>query len=101
MVYTRFKDEAGLIREARLARQLGFQGKVVIHPSQIEPVNRIFSPSSEEVVEARRVVTAFEEAMRRGSAVATLEGKMVDTPVAERARRLLDLADAIAKKREQ
>jgi citrate lyase subunit beta/citryl-CoA lyase len=97
-VYTKFKDEAGLIREARLARQLGFQGKVVIHPNQIEPVNRIFSPSSEDVAEARRVVAAFDEAVSRGSAVATVEGKMVDTPVAERARRLLALADAIAKK---
>jgi len=96
--YTGFEDEAGLIREARLARQLGFQGKIVIHPSQIEPVNRIFSPSHEEVAEAKRVVAAFDEAVSRGSAVATVEGKMVDTPVAERARRLLALADAIAKK---
>ena len=95
---TGFKDEASLVREARLARQLGFQGKVVIHPSQIEPVNRIFSPSSEEVAEARRVVAAFDEAVSRGSAVATMEGRMVDTPVAERARRLLVLADAIDKK---
>jgi citrate lyase subunit beta/citryl-CoA lyase len=96
--YTGFRDEAGLVREARLARQLGFQGKVVIHPSQIEPVNGIFSPSFEEVAEARRLVAVFDEALSRGSAVTTVEGKMVDTPVAERARRLLALADAIAKK---
>ena len=93
-----FKDEEGLVREAKLAKSLGFVGKYVIHPSQIGPVNEVFSPSAEEIDHARRVVEAFETAVSQGSAVATVDGKAVDTPVAERARQLLDLAASISGK---
>lgn len=96
--YVNFRGEAGLLRDAQLARQLGFRGKFVIHPSQIEPVNRVFSPSSSEVAFARKVIAAFEAAVSQGAAVTPVEGKMIDTPVAERARRLLVLAEAIAQK---
>jgi len=99
--YTEFKDEQGLIEESKLARKLGFRGKFVIHPSQIEPVNQIFSPSPEEVAHARRVVEAFEAAKARGSAATSLDGMMIDTPIAERARRLLMLAQAITNKEEK
>ena len=94
--YNDFRDEAGLIKEARLARRLGFEGKFLIHPSQIEPVNRIFHPSPEEVDYARRVVAAFEAAEAQGFASTSLEGKMIDTPIANRARKLLMVADSIA-----
>lgn len=96
--YVNFRDEEGLLKDARLARQLGFRGKLVIHPSQIEMVNRVFSPSPEEIAAARKIVEGFQGAVARGSAVTSIEGKMVDTPVAERARRLLFLAEAIAHK---
>jgi len=96
--YVDFRDEKGLIQDAKLARQLGFQGKFLIHPDQIEPVNQVFRPSPEEVAHARRVVEAFEAAEARGAAATSLDGKMIDTPVAQRARKLLSLAEAIDQK---
>jgi citrate lyase subunit beta/citryl-CoA lyase len=94
--YNNFGDEAGLINETALARRLGFEGKCLIHPSQIEPVNNIFRPSPDEVDHARRVVAAFEAAEAQGFASTSLDGKMIDIPIANRARRLLIIADSIA-----
>ncbi len=99
-VYPDVEDTSGLVREAEAAKVLGFKGKQVIHPRQVEPVNRVFAPSEEEIREAKRVVDAYEDALRRGLAVVALDGKMVEPPVAERARRLLELADYIASKSE-
>lgn len=96
--YNDFRDEDGLIRETTLARQLGFQGKYVIHPSQIEPVNQAFRPSPEEVEEATKVVQAFDEAEAQGFASTSVDGKMIDTPIASRARRLLTVAESIARR---
>jgi citrate lyase subunit beta / citryl-CoA lyase len=96
--YNNFRDEAGLAREARLARNLGFDGKFLIHPDQIEPVNRIFRPTEEEIARARQVVAAFEEAEAKGLGSTSLNGKMIDTPIANQARRLLAIADAIARR---
>jgi citrate lyase subunit beta/citryl-CoA lyase len=96
--YNNFRDKAGLIKEARLARRLGFGGKFLIHPSQIEPVNLIFRPTLEEVEQARSVVAAFDAVMAQGFASTSLDGKMIDTPIANRARRLLTIADSIAEK---
>lgn len=96
--YTDFKDEAGLIRDARLARQLGFQGKFVIHPSQIETVNKVFLPSEAEVAQARKVAQAFEAAEAQGFASTSLEGKMIDIAVVQGARKLLQVAEAIARR---
>ena len=80
---------------------MGFQGKLVIHPDQVGPVNQIFTPSDEEVAQARRVLEVFEKAVAQGQASISLDGRMVDTPVAERARRLLALAESIAEKKAQ
>jgi len=99
--YNDFRDEAGLIREAGLARRLGFDGKFLIHPSQIEPVNSIFRPPPEEVDQARRVVAAFEAAEAQGFASTSLDGKMIDIPIANRARKLLTMADSIARKEDR
>ena len=90
-----FRDEEGLMRESEWVRSLGFKGKYLIHPSQIGPVNRVFRPSEEEVAYARRVVEAFEEAVARGHGAVQVDGRMVDPPVAKRARALIELADAI------
>jgi len=96
--YNDFRDEEGLITEARLARSLGFEGKYLIHPSQIEPVNRIFRPSAQEIAHAQRVVEAFALAEAQGFASTSLEGKMIDIPQARRARRLLEVAKSIAER---
>lgn len=89
-IYANFRDEDGLLGEARLARQMGFGGKFLIHPAQIKPVNRIFAPSDAEVARAKIIVSAFEAAVAKGVAVTVVDGEMVDTPVAERAKKLLE-----------
>ena len=95
-VFADIGDGEGLEKETSLARQLGFKGKLVIHPRQIEAVNRLFTPSRAEIERARQVVAAYDEAEARGEASVTVNGKMVDIPIAERARGLLALARAIS-----
>lgn len=88
-VYTDLSDQAGLLAEARLARQLGYSGKLLIHPEQIETVHRAFTPSEDEVAYAYRVVKGFEAALARGEGVFALDGKMIDAPIVARAREVL------------
>lgn len=85
-VHTALDDEAGLEREARAARELGFFGKSVIHPRQIAAVHAVFTPSDEELVEARRVL---DHAQAHGDGATALAGQMIDAAVVARARRLL------------
>jgi len=94
-VYPDLKNPEGLARECRLARRLGYQGKLVIHPAQIGPVNEIFSPTEKEIAYARRVVEAFREAESRGVAAVQLEGKFIDYPVAVWAERILAIAGCL------
>ncbi|MRR38990.1 CoA ester lyase, partial [bacterium] len=89
-VYPNFRDPEGLRRECRLARKLGFQGKMLIHPDQIGVTHEVFSPTAEEIAHARRVVEVFEKAEKEGVASVSLDGKMVDYPVFNRARNLLE-----------
>lgn len=93
-VYSDVNNEEGFIKEARLIRQLGFDGKSVINPRQIPPLHQVFMPSEKDLTKARAVIEAAEEAERRGSGVISLNGKMIDKPIVTRARYLLDLAEA-------
>ena len=86
-------DIEGLVADAERAKALGFSGKYVIHPSHIEPVQRVFSPSEEEVAYARRLLQAWEEAQAQGLGAVQLDGRMVDRPIAERARRVIEQAE--------
>jgi citrate lyase subunit beta/citryl-CoA lyase len=95
-VYTNLADLDGLLAEARRMRQLGYSGKLLIHPAQIEPVHRAFAPSQEEVAYARRVLEAFEAAEGRGEGVIALDGQMIDAPVVARAREVLAVATSAA-----
>jgi citrate lyase subunit beta / citryl-CoA lyase len=97
-VYADFDDAEGFAAECRQGRDLGFEGKTLIHPKQIEPANIAFAPSAAELDEARAVVAAFDMALAAGKGVATLKGKMIEKLHAEEARRLLDLAAAIARR---
>ncbi len=97
--YVNFRDKEGLEREIRSVAPLGFKGKFAIHPGQLDTINSMFSPSSQEIEYARRVVAAFEEAEARGSGATSLDGKMIDVPVVKRARNLLALADSMAQRR--
>ncbi len=91
-IYPDFRDPEGLIREAKLARQLGFNGKYAIHPDQLEPINRVFTPDEAELRWAKEVVEAYEAAQRSGLGSIAVGGRMVDRPIYERARRTLELA---------
>jgi len=85
----RLKDPDGLRRSSAASRRLGFQGRLCIHPEQVEPVNAAFSPSAEEVARAERVVAAFRAAEAKGSAAIQVDGQMIDYPIVREAERLL------------
>lgn len=92
-VYPDYQDLDGLREDAGQARRLGFDGKTLFHPGQIEEINRLFSPTQEELAHAKEVVDAFEEATRRGEGAVAVGGQLVDLPIVRRAQRLLDIAD--------
>jgi citrate lyase beta subunit len=92
VVHLDVRDDPGLEAEARLARSLGFRGKLCIHPAQVPVVNRVFAPTTAELDWARRVIDAYEEGRREGRGAVALDGSMVDLPVVERARRVLSEA---------
>lgn len=93
LVHLETQDPEGLERECRLARSLGFRGKLCIHPAQVEIVNRVFSPSAEDVERARRIVEAYERGAAEGRGAVALDGEMVDLPVVERAKGILAEAE--------
>ncbi|WP_085506515.1 HpcH/HpaI aldolase/citrate lyase family protein [Thalassobacillus devorans] len=88
-VYPDLNNEDGLVQEATLARQLGFKGKLLIHPKQVDPVHQIFSPSQQELEECEEIVEAFERAEQQGVASIAYNNKLVDYPVYRRAKELL------------
>jgi citrate lyase subunit beta/citryl-CoA lyase len=98
-VYANVDDEAGLAAEAKLARDLGFDGKGAIHPAQVPTLHAAFTPSEKEMEEARRVVAAAEEAEARGIGAIAIGGKMIDRPVLERAKRAIKLAERLGSRR--
>jgi citrate lyase subunit beta/citryl-CoA lyase len=94
-VYNDVKDLDGFEAECRQGRQFGFDGKTLIHPSQIAPCNRIFAPSAEEVEQARKIIAAFHEATAQGRGVITVDGRMIENMHVDSARRVLALAEAV------
>lgn len=94
-VYNDIHDRTGLEAECLQGRQFGMDGKTLIHPSQVEPCNRLFSPRDEEVEQARRIIAAFEAARAAGKGVVALDGRMIENLHVENARRILALAEAI------
>jgi len=93
-VFAYVHDIEGLIRETKFIKQLGFDGKSVIHPTQIKPVHQIFTPTEEEIKNARRIISTIKEAKRRKSGVVSLDGRMIDAPVVAKAQRVLKYAQA-------
>ncbi|MCT8330631.1 HpcH/HpaI aldolase/citrate lyase family protein [Albidovulum sediminis] len=96
-VFNAFKDEAGLAAECEQGRNLGFDGKTLIHPAQIEIANRIFAPSEAEIDLARRQIAAFEAAATAGQGVAVVDGRIVENLHVATAREVLARAEAIAR----
>ena len=95
-VWVDLADGEGLAASAARVKAMGFQGKLCIHPAQIEPVHRVFTPSAEEIARAEKIVAAFEGAEAEGSASIQVDGQFVDYPIVARARRVLALAAAAA-----
>jgi len=90
-VWPNLSDTDGLCRDAMQARRLGFTGKAIIHPSQIESVNAAFSPTSADIDFARRVIAAFDEAEEKGLGAVSFGGQLLDKPIVDRARAVLDI----------
>jgi citrate lyase subunit beta/citryl-CoA lyase len=95
-VFNDIQDSDGFVVACHQARSFGFDGKTLIHPTQIEPCNTIFAPSPEEVVAARELIAVFELPENRGKGAIKHEGRMVELLHADIARRTVALADAIA-----
>lgn len=100
-VYSDVNNEEGFKDEVKAIKQLGFDGKSVINPRQIDPVHEIFAPTQKEIDHALAVVAAIKEAEEKGLGVISLKGKMVDKPVVARAQRVLTLAKAAGLYKEQ
>jgi len=94
-VYNDVKDADGFAAEARQGREMGFDGKTLIHPSQVEPANLAFSPSEEDVARARDLIATFEEAKAAGQGVVTFNNKMVEELHVRDARRILAFHEAV------
>ncbi len=94
-VYNDVKDEQGFLAEARAGKALGFDGKTLVHPSQVEPANAVWAPSDDEIEHSRRVIDAFRVAEAEGRGVVTVDGRMVENLHVANAERILAVAAAI------
>ena len=94
-VFNDIKNIDGFIAEATQGREMGFDGKTVVHPAQVAPANEIFGPSTTEVEYAQTVVAAYEEGQAAGNSVVTVEGRMIESLHVRDAHRILDLAARI------
>ncbi|NLV55531.1 MAG: CoA ester lyase [Acidimicrobiales bacterium] len=95
-VYNDIKDPDGFEAECVQGRQMGFDGKTLIHPSQLEPANRVWAPAPEAVDDARALIATFEEGIAAGKGVVTHNGRMIENMHVDNARRLIALSEAIA-----
>lgn len=96
-VYNDIGNTDGFAAECTQGVELGFDGKTLIHPSQIEPCNRAFSPTPAEVEQARKIIAAFDLPENKGKGVVSIDGRMVERLHAEMARRTVAIAEAIAR----
>lgn len=95
-VFNDIKDPDGFHAECAQGRQLGFDGKTLIHPSQVDDANEVWSPSPEAIEDARALIATFEAAIAEGKGVVTHNGRMIENLHVDNARRVLAVADAIA-----
>ena len=93
-VYTDFSDTAGLREETAFALTLGYDGKLAIHPAQVDPINEAFTPDPDEIEWAERVLDARDEADREGRGVFSVDGEMIDAPLVAQAERIVERAAA-------
>jgi len=98
-VYNDHSNAEGFLRECEQGRDLGFDGKTLIHPNQVAPCNDVFSPTADEVTQARKIIAAFDQPENKGKGVVSLDGRMVERMHADIARKTVAIADAIAERR--
>lgn len=91
-VYSNANNEEGFLAEAALIKQLGFDGKSLVNPRQIELLHNLFAPTQKDVDQAQKIIDAAEEAKRNGLGVVSLNGKMIDAPIIDRAELVLERA---------
>jgi citrate lyase subunit beta / citryl-CoA lyase len=96
-VYNDIKNAEGFEAECVQGRQLGFDGKTLIHPSQVDPCNEVFAPTEADVEQAGRIIAAFEEAEAAGKGVVTVDGRMIENLHVDNARRTLAIHEAIGR----
>ncbi len=89
-IYPNLADMEGLRKEAENGRNLGFQGKLLIHPNQVETINEVFTPTIEEINEAKEVIEKYHKSIVEGFGVSKVNGKMIDAPIVEKAKRVLE-----------
>jgi citrate lyase subunit beta/citryl-CoA lyase len=94
-VHLDLDDEAGFVAQCEQGLAMGFDGKTLIHPKQVEHCNRVFAPKPEEVELSRRIIAAFAEAERAGKGVVLVDGKLIENLHVENAKRTLAIAEAI------
>lgn len=92
------KEAQAFARALERSRRGGFQGRLCIHPEQVSPVNAAYTPSQDEVARAERIVAAFDQAEAQGAAAIQVDGQMVDYPIVQRARAVLEIVQAIRAK---
>jgi len=95
-VYNDVKNPEGFAAECRQGMEMGFDGKTLIHPSQVEPANEMWAPSADDIEYAERVISAFDEAVAQGKGVVTVDGRMIENLHVDNARRVLATTAAIA-----
>ena len=98
--FTDVNDEEGILQDVALAKSLGFTGKAAISPRHVEAINRAFSPTPEEIAYAQEVLEIIEEARRMGKGAIALRGKMIDKPIVDRAKYVLEMARMLGGKPE-
>jgi citrate lyase subunit beta/citryl-CoA lyase len=94
-VYNDVRNPEGFAAEATQGAQMGFDGKTLVHPTQVEPANEAFAPSVDEIEHSRRVIEAFEAGVAEGKGVITVDGKMIENLHVDNARRALAMDEAI------
>jgi citrate lyase subunit beta/citryl-CoA lyase len=94
-VYLDLNDAEGFKASCMQGLELGFDGKTLIHPSQVEPCNEVFSPSPAELEQARKIILAHEQAEKEGKGVVLVDGKLIENLHVENAKRLVGMAEAI------
>jgi citrate lyase subunit beta/citryl-CoA lyase len=90
--FTDVNDDEGLLQDATFARSIGFTGKASISPRHVTMINEVFSPSLADIAYAQEVMEVIEEGKRQGKGAVSLKGKMIDKPIVDRARKVLEAA---------